>query len=155
MSSTYPFAAREGWRRGAPHEPDNGVPPAPDEDGGAVAEEDTTLEVLKQNQRLLAAILKELQEQVQQGIVIGMPLTVNTRAADEVTFDPALFAIGITCDGPAAFEYRIPNRTGAPWVQINPGEVVNFTYVKGVVSSLGVRTLPALGVSNYRLLGIF
>ena len=155
MSSTYPFAAREGWERGGEPPAPGEEPELPPEDNGDMAKEDTTLGVLKQNQSLLAAILKELQEQVQRGVVLGMPLTVTTRTVAEVSFDPPLFAIGITCDGPAPFEYRIPNRTNATWIQINPGEVFNFNYIKGVVESLGVRTLPVGGVSNYRLLGTF
>ena len=123
---------------------------------------DSTLEALQQilvvssdNRALLAAILQELREQAQQGIATTITDSVTTRTVKKIEFAPSLFSISITCDGPASFEYRVPDRTAAPWVQINPGEVNTFNYTKARVDSIGLRTLPAGIASNFRILGSF
>lgn len=146
MRRPAPFVADEGWNRvGAPQ-----VPP-----GDGDMPDDDIITLLRQQKILLEGILRELQERVQDGLVTYIANSVASTAVQEVPFGPPLFAITIVNDGPAAFEYRIPNRGSAAWVQINVGEAHPYAFTKGKIDNMAARTLPAGVASNYRLIGIF
>lgn len=154
-----PFAAKEGWFRVARNGGVDGLPSLPIPPGADPSDiRVLQLAALQLNNQLLAGILQELQEQVQQGIVtaITLPIPGGNAVPIEVRFDPPLFSVSITCDAGANIEYRIPNRSNAFWVQLNVTEVIVFNFVKGLISSVAVRALaPAFGASTIRIVGTY
>ena len=154
-----PFAAKEGWFRvtpggGVEQLPTLPVPPGASPDDILALQ----LSALQLNNQLLAGILTELQGQVQQGIVttIPQPIPGGNATPIEIPFGSPLFNISITCDGPAAIEYKVPNRSNASWVQLNPTEVIVFNFIKGMIPSVALRAVgPAFGASNVRLVGTY
>jgi len=113
--------------------------------------------ILAQNhQHLLAAIVQELREQVQRGYVYPLVLTVASQAPDEYEFDTPLFSVSLTNDGPANIEYKLPYSGQAQWVQLRPTEVITFTFIKGLIRSLGVRLTAAGGAATaVRVVGTY
>lgn len=150
MSSPRPFAADLGWRYVTPPEGPPGEGP-PGEGPPPEGEEIDVSKVID----LLEAILTELREQAQQGYVttVTQPV-VNQTQPVEVLFSPSLFTIGLTNDGPNSVLYRIPNRANAVWVQLNPTEVVQFNFTKGVIPSVAFL-LVGVGAANVRVVGAY
>jgi hypothetical protein len=159
MVLTRPFAAKEGWFRvarngGIEELPELPVPSGMDPNDVLVLQ----LVAAQLNNQLLAGILQELQEQAQQGIVTAVtePLPGGTPTPREILFEPPLFSISLTCDGPANVEYRIPNRSNARWVQLNNTEVIVFNFIKGLIPSIALRAVaPAFGAVNVRIVGTY
>lgn len=148
MSSPRPFAAAPGWRYVSPPEVPPGEEPPPE------GEEVDVSKVID----LLEAILAELREQAQQGYVTTVTQPVVSQTVPvEVLFSPSLFTIGLTNDGPNSVLYRIPNRANAVWVQLNPTEVVQFNFTKGVIPSVAFLLVgaPGLIVTTVRVVGAY
>lgn len=139
-----PFAADEGWYRVSPPGDGPEVPPGDEEDA-----------VANRMVELLEGILTELQECVQQGYVTTVTQWVPSIRPIEILFDPPLFSISLINDGVGSVEYRIPNRGNAQWVQLNPTELVIFNFIKGMVPSVALRTVPAGVAANVRVIGTF
>ncbi len=147
--STRPFVAMQGWQRveEAPTTEIQQAPPPPPPEAAPSAE--TLLQQISGQlngiQGVLNNILKELREQVQAGFTY--PITVDTTGLVpvELTFDPALFSISLTNDGPGTIQYRIPNTGAAFWIDLQPTEVVTFTFLKGLIKSAGFRAQGANG----------
>lgn len=153
MSSPRPFAADSGWERpGAPSGGDAGVQPA---GSGSDALLRALLEALNLQTPLLEAILLELQEQSPQGYVVPVTHVLTTTVPTEVPFNPPLFSLGITNDGPGVIQYRIPNRGSASWVSLFPTEVMQFNFIKHKIVSIGLTMLVAGGATTVRLVGIY
>ena len=154
-----PFAAKEGWfrvaRNGGTEElPSLPIPPGADPSDPVVQ----LLAATQLNNQLLAAILQELQDQAQQGIVwaVTQPVPGGNAVPVECLIGVPLFSISITNDGPASIEYKVPNRGNAVWVQLNPTEVVVFNFIKGLIPSVALRALgPGFGAANVRLVGTY
>ena len=144
MPPARPFAAAEGWRRVSPPGDDTGAPPGDEEDA-----------VANRMVELLEGILTELRECVQQGYVTTVTQWVPSIVPIEILFDPPLFSISLINDGAGSVEYRIPNRGNAQWVQLNPTELVIFNFIKGMVPSVALRTVPAGVGANVRVIGTF
>jgi len=140
----WPFAADEGWRRVSPPGEGPEAPPGDEEDA-----------VANRMVELLEGILTELQECVQQGYVTTVTQRVPSIQPIEILFDPPLFSISLINDGGGAIEYRIPNRGNAQWVQLNPTELVIFNFIKGMVPSVALRTVPAGVFADVRVIGTF
>jgi hypothetical protein len=144
--TTRPFAAMQGWQR-VEEAPTTEIQQAPPPEAAPSAE--TLLQQISGQlngiQGVLNNILTELREQVQAGYTY--PITVDTTGLVpvELTFDPALFSISLTNDGPGTIQYRIPNTGAAFWIDLQPTEVVTYTFLKGLVKSAGFRAQGADG----------
>lgn len=151
------FAALEGWRRAVANGSElvpEGLQPSPP---GASTEQllralvasSLRLEVLQ------AGTLEALNAQVQEGLVWGTTLVVNTAGAAEVSL-PRLFSIGLTNDGPGNLLYRIPNRGAAVWLTLVQNEVIEYTFTEGLLETMAVR-LPVAGAATptLRLVGTY
>lgn len=126
-----PFAAHEPWAYGRPGE-----------DWGATTDD------------ILRLILKELREQVQQGVVWPITMMIGSAIPVPVRFEPGLFSISITNDGPGIVQYKIPDNVSNDWVNLLPNEVIEFHFIKGVIKSVAFRiTTPA--VAGIRAVGAF
>jgi len=122
------------------------------EAGDVVSLLQANLAVAMQNRDLLSLLLTELREQVQQGIIVAVPFNVTqAQGVVPLTFDPPLFAIGLTNDGPNNVQYRIPNRGDADWINLIPTEVDQFTVIKAKFTSAGFRVQVAGGNATVRM----
>lgn len=105
--------------------------------------------------KLLTEIRDELREQVQKGYVYPFTQVVVGFIPVFVSFaGTELFSIGLTNDGPATVQYKVPYDTQAAWVDLFPTEVVVFNFVKGKVHSVGFRvngpgTATVRGIGTY------
>ena len=154
--TTRPFAAQVGYQRlqegtqpGVSTPPPQPPPPQP-------TVEDLlqhVIEHLDAMQTILADILTELRQQVEKGYTYPLTITTTGLTPVEAKFDPALFSIGLTNDGPGTIQYRIPNTGSAFWIDLFPTEVITFTFLKGVATSAGFRALGADG--RIRIVGTF
>ena len=93
---------------------------------------------------LLAGILQELQEQVQEGVVVSAPVTVTQSVGpwQEVHFSRPLFNITVINNGGGNVQYRIPNRSEAGWVTLAAAGQYTFNFIKAKVVSIGLRIAP-------------
>jgi len=150
MSSPSPrgFAADAGWERVGPG--GGGSPPAG-------ASTDTLLrailDAINLQTPILRAILDELAAQSPEGYVTAVTQVLTSTVPIEVPFNPKLFTLGITNDGPGVIQYRVPNRGAAEWVSLFPTEVHQFNFPKGKVVSVGLRLRAAGGATTVRLIG--
>ena len=156
-----PFAASPGWQRA----PAGVISPPGSSPGGSVEDvpsADTALEIqINYTNTVLSELLEEMRgvrqeliDQTQKGIVYSITATVNSATPSEFTFDPKLFSISLICDGPGTAQYRIPNRGEGIWTDIRPGEQETFNFIKGSVSSLGLRILGG-ATAVIRILGTY
>jgi len=107
------------------------------------------------NQALLAASLQELREQTQKGYVYPLNVSVTALTPDEYLFEPRLFTVSITNDGPGTIQYKIPYDGQAQWVGLVPTEVIVFNFIKPVIRSIGVRLLVAGAATAVRIVGAY
>jgi hypothetical protein len=102
---------------------------------------------------VLRDILENLRAQVQQGFVYPLTITTNGLTPVEETFNPPLFSISLTNDGPGTIQYRIPNSGAANWVNLQPTEVIEFNFIIGKIVSVAFRALGSNG--TIRLVGTY
>lgn len=101
--------------------------------------------------QVLTGMLKELTDLEEQGIVLTSTFSTTGLQAVERVFQPGLFSINITNDGPGVIQYRIPINSASDWINLNPTETISFTFRKPKIKSAYFRAQAANG--NIRLVG--
>lgn len=178
------FAAREGWRRivggpsapGLPHRPGSGgggvdpltallLPPLPDLSSlpaDYFAEGGLTLDglgaILLQQNILLAGILDALLRQVPQGVTTGNTVTVTQvqqPPVTEIVFPAPLFGLSLLNNGPNILQYRIPNRSGADFIDLIPTAIRDVNVPNGLIETMGLRVVAAGGTAQLVYLGLY
>lgn len=144
-----PFVADEGWRRVSPPSPPGGeIPPLTEEE---LAE---LVELQRQANVLLTDIRQELREQVQLGYVYPTTQPVTGRRIEKLTFNPKLFSVAMTNDGPGPVEYKIP-ATSAVFVVLAVNEVHTFNFIKGLISEILMICPTLAGTATVRVVGTY
>jgi len=134
------FAAKPGWKYPEP----GGDAPITEQAPASTSEVE----------RLLAEMLAELRSWAQQGRIASQTITVLPGVIEEARFDPPLFSIALTCDGPGTVSYRIPHSSSSDWVALAPTEVVVFNFIQAKIVTVGFRPLGAVA-SSIRLVGTY
>lgn len=99
----------------------------------------------------LDTIIALLELRRNRGYSFGQSVSVPDTTPVQVTYDPALFSLVITNDGPGIVQYRLPDRGSANWLNLNAAEQATFSFTEGVISSVAFRVQGAATV--VRLLG--
>ncbi len=129
--------------------PQGGVP-----NGPPITPENRVEEYLDAIAKALVEIRDDLSQRVQMGYVVPFTQVVTGTVPVSIEFSPALFAISFTNDGLATVQYKVPYETQAAWVDLLPTEVASFSFVKGLVNSVGFR-VNVVGTATVRGLGTY
>ncbi len=145
-----PFAAGPGFERydgtiiqgsedlGAP------IASTPRSSGGNM-DVSAIVDAMDAQTKVLVSILAELRAQRQEGAVYPVTLTTRGQVPVPITFNPPLFSISLTNNGPGKIQYRLPATGSTAWVDLEPSEVIAFNFSTGVIHSVSFRALGADG----------
>lgn len=102
--------------------------------------------VLAQYTVALLGLLQDiLVAEIPQGIVTESVVNVNSNTPFQTYFQPPLFGILLTNDGPDPIQFQVPISNRSVWVTLNNTEQRSYTFKTGVIT--GIQTRWAAGSS--------
>ncbi len=156
----YPTAKNRSARGFVPTEPiiNRWQPTNPsDPSAGSSAEslppEASAADLLRVMIGQLDVLIADSKRRIPRGLALASTIAVGSIVPVEMVYDPPLFNLVVTCDGPGIVQFRMPNQGGADWIAMNPTEQVLFSFPEGLIGSIAFRVQGAATV--VRLIGTY
>ncbi len=90
-------------------------------------------------------ILQELRDHIQQGVAVSYTDLVVSNVPIMRIFDPPMFSLQLTNNGPGTVQYRLPSGTAANWIDIVATQVIVVNLAKAKISGVDYRVVAGAG----------